>query len=191
MLANIAPGLDRGFAAEEFAFVGEKLFEDAKNEARDLVLSERKFEIFASDIDTEVLTYAMENAKRAGVYENIKFFEKDARKIEKLDRRGTVVCNPPYGERLLERGEAEKLYREIGPVFAKLEPWQIYIITSCESFERLYGRRADKVRKLYNGMIPCNLYQFFKPAAAREEKPSKKAPDAKFNRRYGEDKRHK
>ena len=133
------------------------------------------------------LGYAASNAKRAGVLENIKFFEKDARRIEKLDRRGTVVCNPPYGERLLERSEAEKLYREIGPVFAKLEPWQIYIITSCESFERLYGRRADKVRKLYNGMIPCNLYQFFKPAAAREEH----SPNAKFNRRQDRDQRRK
>ena len=187
MLANIAPGLNRGFAAESFDFVPEALWVQAKNEAQDLVLHERKFEIFASDIDTEVLGYAASNAKRAGVLENIKFFEKDARRIEKLDRRGTVVCNPPYGERLLERSEAEKLYREIGPVFAKLEPWQIYIITSCESFERLYGRRADKVRKLYNGMIPCNLYQFFKPAAAREEH----SPNAKFNRRQDRDQRRK
>ncbi len=163
MLAGIAPGLNRNFAAEEFASIGKKSFDEARDEARAEILTVRDFEIFASDIDTEVLGFAKDNALRAGVAENIKFFEKNALDIEKLDRRGTVVCNPPYGERLMERNEAEELYRKLGRVFAKLEPWQIYIITSCENFERLYGRRADKVRKLYNGMIPCNLYQYFKP----------------------------
>ena len=86
----------------------------------------------------------------------------DATKIKKLDRRATIVCNPPYGERLMEQKEAEQLYREMGKAFSHLDPWQIYVITSSEKFERLYGRRADKVRKLYNGMIPCNFYQYFK-----------------------------
>ena len=162
ILANIAPGINRAFAAEEFSLVGQRLWSEARDEARGNIITERNFEIYASDIDGTVLSYAKQNAQRAGVDENISFFEKDARTIEKLDRRGTVVCNPPYGERLMEREEAEQLYRELGPVFSKLAPWQIYIITSCESFERLYGRRADKVRKLYNGMIPCNLYQYFR-----------------------------
>ena len=87
----------------------------------------------------------------------------DARRIEKLDRRGTVVCNPPYGERLMTPREAEELYRDMGKAFSRLSPWQIYIITSHPQFERFYGIKADKVRKLYNGMIPCNLYQYFKP----------------------------
>ena len=87
----------------------------------------------------------------------------DVREIKKLDRRGTVVCNPPYGERLMSPAEAEQLYRDMGRAFASLAPWQIYIITSHPQFERLYGRRADKTRKLYNGMIPCTLYQYFKP----------------------------
>ena len=170
MLSNIAPGLERGFAAEDFAAFPREMWESERKEARSKISTERKFEIYASDIDPEVLEFAKQNAARAGVSENIKFFIKDARTIEKLDRRGTIVCNPPYGERLLDGTDAEKLYREIGPVFAALEPWQIYIITSCESFERLYGRRADKVRKLYNGMIPCNLYQYFKPSAPRRPK---------------------
>ena len=165
MLANIAPGLERHFAAEDFAAFPPEMWEKERKEARSKISRERKFEIYASDIDPEVLEFAKQNAIRAGVSENIRFFVKDARTIEKLDRRGTIVCNPPYGERLLDGTDAEKLYRDLGPVFAALEPWQIYIITSCESFERLYGRRADKVRKLYNGMIPCNLYQYFKPTS--------------------------
>ncbi len=169
MLANIAPGIGRSFAAENYNFLGDKIWNEAKNEARSHIVTERNFEIFASDIDDNVLAFARENAIRAGVAENIKIFKKDACTIEKLDRRGTVVCNPPYGERLMEQSEAEGLYRKMGKTFSKLDPWQIYIITSCEYFERLYGRRADKVRKLYNGMIPCNLYQYFRPAVARQE----------------------
>jgi putative N6-adenine-specific DNA methylase len=96
--------------------------------------------------------------------ENIRFFNADARDIKKIEgRRGTVACNPPYGERLLTLAEAERLYKDMGKAFAQLSPWQIYVLTSAENFERLYGRRADKIRKLYNGMIPCRLYQYFKP----------------------------
>ena len=162
MLKNIAPGSNRHFAAEQFNFIGADVWSDARDEAFAAEIEDVDFEMFASDIDTRVLDVARENARRAGVDDKIKIFEKDARRIEKLDRRATIVCNPPYGERLLEREEAEKLYREIGKTFSKLSPWQIYIITSCESFERLYGRRADKIRKLYNGMIPCSFYQYFK-----------------------------
>ena len=122
-------------------------------------------EILASDTDERVLQYARENAQRAGVDYCIKFFKADARDIKKpsADRRGTVVCNPPYGERMMEMPEVEELYRDMGKAFAALDPWQIYVLTSHEKFEMLYGRRADKVRRLYNGMIPCNLYQYFKP----------------------------
>ena len=100
---------------------------------------------------------------RAGVEEHLNIFAADARAIKKEDRRGTIACNPPYGERLMERREVEALYADIGRTFGALYPWQIYVITSCENFERLYGRRADKVKKLYNGMIPRYLYEFFKP----------------------------
>lgn len=103
-----------------------------------------------------------ENAERAGVSEIVKSFAADARVIRTGDRRGTIVCNPPYGERLGSAEEAESLYVQIGRHFRSLAPWQVYVLTSCERFERLYGRRADKVRKLYNGMIPCYLYQYFK-----------------------------
>ena len=109
-----------------------------------------------------LLTIAKQSAKRAGVGNSIRFFSADARTITKPDRRGTIVCNPPYGERLMTVSEVEKLYREMGKHFSSFDKWQIYVLTSAENFQNLYGRRADKVRKLYNGMIPCNLYQFFK-----------------------------
>ena len=163
ILANIAPGAGRSFASEKFPLIPSALWKEARIEAEDKVVRDPKFEVFASDIDREVLEYAKANADRAGVLSNMKIFEQDARRIEKLDRRGTIVCNPPYGERMMTERQVESLYREIGKTFARLSPWQIYVLTSHEGFERFYGRRADKKRKLYNGMIPCNLYQFFKP----------------------------
>ena len=105
---------------------------------------------------------AAENARRAGVSDCVKCFTADALTISSDGRRGTIVTNPPYGERMGTADEVEQLYRQMGMHFRSLAPWQVYVITSHPAFERLYGRRADKVRKLYNGMIPCALYQYFK-----------------------------
>jgi putative N6-adenine-specific DNA methylase len=136
-----------------------------------MIVYDSTFEAWGSDLDENVLALARENAERAGVADQIRFFRADARKIRKPEgRKGTILTNPPYGERLLTPEEAEQLYRDIGYAFRDLEPWQIYVLTMSESFERSYGRRADKVRKLYNGMIPCNLYQYYLPKAAREER---------------------
>lgn len=163
ILANIAPGVNRGFIAEDFPLLGAKVWADVREAARAAQHVDADFEVFASDIDEAATDIAYENALRAGVTDYLNIFVADARKIQKPDRRGTIICNPPYGERLMTVREAEQLYRDIGKNFATFEPWQIYVLTSMESFERHYGRRADKVRKLYNGMIPCNLYQYFKP----------------------------
>jgi putative N6-adenine-specific DNA methylase len=165
ILKNIAPGLDRRFAAMDFDCLHHGIWKDAADEARDLIHRDAVPELFGSDLDEKVLQYARENAERAGVNDCIRFFRADARRIEKpsADRRGTVVCNPPYGERLMELREVEALYRDIGRQFEKLAPWQIYVLTSHQRFEALYGSRADKIRKLFNGMIPCNLYQYFRP----------------------------
>ncbi|MBE6629083.1 MAG: class I SAM-dependent RNA methyltransferase [Ruminococcaceae bacterium] len=163
ILANRAPGLGRDFAAEAFPQIKASFWRDAREAAEAAIKRDASFEVYASDIDENILDVVYENALRAGVEEYMNIFQADARKIEKLDRRGTVVCNPPYGERLMTPAEAEQLYRDMGRAFSKLSPWQIYIITSHPQFERLYGQRADKVRKLYNGMIPCFLYQYFKP----------------------------
>ena len=161
LMRNIAPGKSRRFAAEEFPFIKRSLWADAREEA---IEGEEKsgFEVFASDIDPACVTLTEKNAKIAGVSDTVKVFRQDALTISAPGRRATIVTNPPYGERLMELSEAEALYRKMGRHFRTLEPWQAYIITSHRSFESLYGRRADKIKKLYNGMLPCYLYQFFK-----------------------------
>ena len=161
MMKGIAPGRSRHFAAEHFPFIGKKIWTAAREEAFD---SEHKtdFVAFASDIDTDAVALAEKNVRLAGVSDIVKVFRQDARTISADGRRGTIVCNPPYGERLGTLREVEQLYREIGVHFRSLSPWQVYVITSHPAFERFYGRKADKVRKLYNGMLPCYLYQFFK-----------------------------
>ncbi len=164
-----APGLLRSFAAEAYPLFPAKLWKEAREEATARTKTDSQFEAWASDIDENMLDVVYENALRAGVEEHIRIFEADARKIEKPDRRGTIICNPPYGERLMSEGEVEQLYAAIGKNFAAFAPWQVYVITSCDRFERLYGRRADKTKRLYNGMIPCTLYQFFKPQTEKRK----------------------
>ena len=188
---KIAPGLKRSFSAEDFPRINEAMWREAREEAKALEITNSKFEAWASDIDEDILDVAYENALRAGVEENINIFSCDARKIEKpSDRRGTIVCNPPYGERMGDMKEVEWLYKDIGRHFKTFEPWHIYVITSCDYFERLYGRSADKTRKLYNGMLPCTLYQFFKPAEFRNDKPQYRSFDKKgFDKKGFERKR--
>ena len=161
-MTKTAPGLNRPFAADDFPWIGEASWDDARDEAFDRIV-DTGFQSFASDIDPNAVAIAQETVRRAGVSKYVKVFEQDALTVATEGRRGTVVCNPPYGERLMTPAEAEALYRDMGRAFANLSPWQIYIITSHPQFERFYGMRADKIRKLYNGMIPCNLYQYFKP----------------------------
>ena len=183
---RIAPGLKRSFAAQSFPQISERAWLDARAEAAALEIKDSSFEVWASDIDEDILDLAYENALRAGVEENINIFHADARRIKKPEgRRGSIVCNPPYGERMGELAEIEKLYRDIGKNFKNFEPWHIYVLTSSEYFEKLYGRRADKSKKLYNGMLPCTLYQFFKPYEpsfrSNEKKPFNKGKDFKGN----------
>ena len=162
IMTNTAPGLNRHFAAEKYAFLPKKIWTDAREEAKAKINPDTEFCAFASDVDPEVLRIARANIKRAGREKYIKTFVKDATEIASDDVRTTIVCNPPYGERLETIKGARELYKKLGKNFPKLAPWQIYIITSEEEFEKLYGMRADKVRKLYNGMIKCNFYQYFK-----------------------------
>ncbi len=162
MMQNRAPGLDRAFIAQTFPQISKNEWKNARDEARSKIITDSEFEAYASDINPDAVALATECAKHAGVYENMKIFEKNALKIDTMGRRGTIVCKPSYGGRLLTLKEAEELYRNMGKHFKTLDRWQIYVITSHEEFSRLYGRRPDKVRKLYNGMIPCFFYQFFK-----------------------------
>ena len=162
LMTNTAPGLYRSFAAEAFYDIPPKLFDEARGEAREMRKLNTAFEAFASDIDSRMCALASENIKRAGVGQYVKAFCRDALTLETGGRRGTIVCNPPYGERLSDTVQTERLYREMGQAFSKLDRWQIYILCESETFERLYGRRADKVRRLYNGMLRCRYYQFFR-----------------------------
>ena len=161
-MRKIAPGLNRTFISEDYPVFPESSWKEAREEARDTMLADSPFEAYATDIDPKCVEIAQASAKRAGVEKNINVFQMDALDIDTLGRRGTVVTNPPYGDRLLTREEADDLYRAMGQAFSRLGRWQIYVITQSEDFQKLYGRRADKIRKLYNGMIPCYYYQFFK-----------------------------
>ena len=161
LMKRVAPGKNRHFDAEEFSFINSNIWARAREEALDGEIK-TDFEVFASDIDPAAVELATKNARLAGVDDIVKVFSMDARKISAPGRRATIVTNPPYGERLGTLREAEALYRDIGVHFRSLAPWQAYIITSHPAFEKFYGKKADKVRKLYNGMLPCYLYQYFK-----------------------------
>lgn len=162
LMKNIAPGLNRGFVSEKYPVFGTNTWKMARERAHDSIVKSTEFEAYATDIDPKCVEITLASAKRAGVEGMINSFVMDALDIDTLGRRGTVVTNPPYGERLLTVEEAEDLYRGMGQAFARLEKWQIYVITQNERFASIYGRKADKIRKLYNGMIPCYYYQFFK-----------------------------
>ncbi len=159
---NIAPGLKRKFVSEEWPNISSKIWSDLRAEAsaavKDLPLS-----IFASDIDTGVFRSARENARNAGVLDNIVFQKKPIEEFSSKKKYGCIVCNPPYGERLGDRKEAEALYTEMGKVFSKLETWSFFVLTAHPEFQKFLGRDATKNRKLYNGMIKCYLYQYFGP----------------------------
>ena len=161
IMKNIAPGMNRSFAGEAFPFINKKLWDNAREEAREGIVK-TDFQAYASDIDEACVRLTEKNARLAGVSDVLRVFKSDFRDIGEAGRRGTIVTNPPYGERLGSLREVEKLYTDMGVKLRSLAPWQVYVITSHPSFEKLYGKRADKVRKLYNGMLPCYLYQFFK-----------------------------
>ena len=162
MMRNIAPGAARHHASEDFPLFPAKLWADAREEANDLIIRDSSFRALASDIDPDCVRIARQSASRAGVDGMIEFRTMNALDIETEGARGTVVTNPPYGERLMTAQEVEKLYCDMGRAFTRLERWQFYILTSHEQFAKLFGRNPDKVRKLYNGMLPCKLYQFYK-----------------------------
>lgn len=161
MMKNIAPGINRSFAAEEYPLFPASLWEKARCEAKEKECV-TAFRARATDIDPECVRITGECAARAGVADVIETYVMDALDIDSEGLRGSVVTNPPYGERLMTLKQAEKLYVNMGVAFKKLTNWQFYILTSHDGFEALFRRHADKAKRLYNGMIPCYLYQFFK-----------------------------
>ncbi len=164
MLANnIAPGLKRGFVSEGFDFVKPDAFRVERERAIDAISRTKDFKAVGSDIDLAALVVAKENAKKAGVSDCIEFVKKDVKDFELAEEeRALIITNPPYGERLLDIKEAEKIYEIMGKKFIKQKGKKYYIITPDEQFEKIFGREADKRRKLYNGNIKCQLYMYFK-----------------------------
>ena len=159
---NIAPGLNRNFAAERFDVLPKNIWKEEKERAISLEKVDTDFVGYGSDIDAEAIKIAIENASRLPIGKKLNFEKRDLKDFQKLSERGTVICNPPYGERLLDLQEAQRLYKEMGRVFDKAHGWSYYIITPDEEFEQCFGRKADKSRKLYNGMIKCRLHMYFK-----------------------------
>ncbi|MBP9989635.1 MAG: class I SAM-dependent RNA methyltransferase [Ruminococcus sp.] len=162
MVHNIAPGLNRNFSAERWDIFDENIWSVEKERARDLINYDTDFVAYGSDIDESALEIARENAKRAGVERKINFEKCDIKDFEPKSEKGTVICNPPYGERLLDIQQAQKLYEIMGKKFAQKRGWAYNIISPSEEFEKEFGRKADKRRKLYNGMIKCQLFMYFK-----------------------------
>ena len=162
MARNIAPGLKRHFTAEKWSQVPAAVWRDERDRAKAAEKPDEPFEAFGSDIDENALKIAKENALRAGVADCIHLTKKDLRDFAPERERGTLICNPPYGERLLDSENARGLYTDMGKLFVPKKGWSYTIITADDEFERCFGRKADKRRKLYNGMIKCQVYMYFK-----------------------------
>ena len=159
---NRAPGLERSFSAQRWACVPAQAWMDAADEAMDREF-DGAYEIWGGDIDPKAVAIARDNAVKAGVEDLIRFEVADARAFRREAPYGRVVTNPPYGERIMEKREAEELYRAFGKAYRGLPPgWSLALLSSHTEFERTFGRTADKKRKLYNGMIKCDLFLYHK-----------------------------
>lgn len=169
---NMAPGLDRDFAAEEWPRVKKEYWSEARKEAFQAIDNKTKLHILGCDIDRKAILRARDNAANFGLEDDIAFFIKDFRDAELKNEYGVAVTNPPYGERISEKREVEILHKDLGIKFKELDTWSVYVITSDENFEKHYGKKADRKRKLYNGRIKVDYYQYFGP---RPEKNSEKS----------------
>lgn len=169
--ANIAPGMNREFTAEKWTnIIPRQLWYDTVQEAEDMVDKDIQVDIQGYDLDGEVVKNARENAKRAGVDHLIHFQQRDVAKLSHPKKYGFIITNPPYGERLEEKADLPDLYTTIGEVYQNLDAWSMYMITSYEDAERYVGRKADKNRKIYNGMIKTYFYQFMGPKPPKQSK---------------------
>jgi putative N6-adenine-specific DNA methylase len=173
MAANIAPGMNRSFISEDWKnIIPRKCWYDTMDEANDLVDHDVKVDIQGYDIDPEIVKAARANAESAGVDHLIHFQQRSVDALSHPKKYGFIITNPPYGERLEEKENLPKLYRQIGERYAALDAWSLYMITAYEDAERYIGRKADKNRKIYNGMMKTYFYQFMGPRP-----PKRKAGD--------------
>lgn len=171
MAANIAPGMHREFIAEQWTnLIDRKLWYETVEEAEEMVDTSVSVDIQGYDIDGEVVKAARENAKRAGVADMIHFQERPVSELRHPKKYGFIVTNPPYGERLEDKKDLPELYTQIGEAYRNLDSWSMYMITSYEDTEKYIGRKADKNRKIYNGMLKTYFYQFMGPKPPKRKK---------------------
>ncbi len=159
---NIAPGMQRHFSAERWTNIEKSVWQKEKMRAQDLIRRDATFTAHGYDIDGAAVSLTLENARKAGVIANIHAEKRDIADFDPVGEYGCVICNPPYGERLLDIRQAEELYRIMGRVFEQKHGWSYSVISPDETFEECFGRKSDRRRKLYNGMIKCQLYMFYK-----------------------------
>ena len=170
MAANIAPGMNREFVAEKWTnLIPKQQWYDAVEEAEELVDRDVQVDIQGYDIDADVVKVARENAKRAGVDHLIHFQQREVAALHHPKKYGFIICNPPYGERLEEKEALPELYRQIGEAYNGLDAWSMYMITSYDKAEQHIGRKADKNRKIYNGMLKTYFYQFMGPKPPKRQ----------------------
>lgn len=167
---NIAPGFNREFVSESWNWIPSKVWEEVRTEAEDLANYDQPLDITGSDIDHRMVKIAQENAYEAGFGDLINFKQMQVKDISTKKEYGVIIGNPPYGERLGEKTEVEQMYREMGQAFSVLDTWSIYILTSNEEFEQFYGKPATKKRKLFNGFIRTDLYQYWGKKPPRPNK---------------------
>ena len=170
--ANIAPGMNRDFTAEEWTnMIDRKLWYECVKEAEDMIDTTVKVDIQGYDIDGDVIKAARENAKRAGVEHMIHFQQRAVADLSHPKKYGFIITNPPYGERLEDKADLPELYTQIGQAYQRLDSWSMFLITSYTETEKYIGRKADKNRKIYNGMLKTYFYQFLgsKPPKKRNK----------------------
>ncbi len=160
---NIAPGMNRSFAAEEWPTIPKNLWHEARRETHDRLNSKQELDLSGTDLNADAIKIARKNAAEAGVEGLIHFQVRSLAELSSKKKYGKVICNPPYGERLGNQKEVEKLYQDMGRIFKTLDTWSWYTLTAHENFERLFGQKASKRRKLYNGNIKVHYYQYFGP----------------------------
>lgn len=165
---NIAPGFNREFASEEWHWIGKERWNEAREEVEDVANYDQPLDIVGSDIDHRNVELAAHNASEVGLSDLITFKQMQVSDFSHKGEYGIMVGNPPYGERLSERKEVEKMYKKMGETFKNLPTWSIYMLTAYEGFEQLYGKKASRKRKLYNGNIRTDYYQFFGPRPPRK-----------------------
>ena len=164
MAANIAPGINRSFLSEKWDnLIAKKNWYDVIDEANDMICDDVEVDIQGYDVDSSVIKIARRNAREAGVDHLIHFQERDVKDLNHPKKYGFIITNPPYGERLEDKKDLPDLYRAFGESFKRLDSWSAYMITSYDDAERYFGRKADKNRKIYNGMLKTYYYQFLGP----------------------------